>query len=250
MNRAVPALLLLLPLALSGCGGSETQDDEPQQLQVLAAASLTEAFTTLADDFEADHDGVEVELLLGSSTDLAETVADGAPGDVLATADDTAMQVAVDAEVTAEEPAVFAENELVIVTAPGNPEGVETLDDLAGVDWVRCADDVPCGRVALSLLEDAGVTAEPVSLEVDVKATLEKVSAGEADAGLVYASDAVTAGDAVEAVPIEGAADVPAVYYLAPLVQSADADLAADWIELVGSASGRQALEDAGFSSP
>ena len=250
MRRAAAALALLLPLALGGCGGSGSDGDDTQQLQVLAAASLTEAFTTLADDFEADHDGVEVELLFGSSTDLAETVADGAPGDVLATADETAMQIAADAGVTAEEPVVFAENQLVIVTAPGNPEGVESLDDLAGVDWVRCADDVPCGRVALTLLDDAAVTAEPVSLEVDVKATLEKVATGEADAGLVYASDAVTAGDDVEAVPIEGADDVPAVYHLAPLTQSADADLAADWIDLVESASGRQALEDAGFSSP
>ena len=239
MRRSLPALALLLPLAFAGCG-DDTQGGDPRQLQVLAAASLTEAFTTLADDFEADHEGVEVELLLGSSTDLAETVADGAPGDVLATADEAAMQVAVDAGVTAAEPVVFAENQLVIVTAPGNPEGVGSLTDLAGVDWVRCADDVPCGRVALELLEDAGVTAEPVSLEVDVKATLEKVATGEADAGLVYASDAVTAGDDVTSVPIEGAADAPAVYYLAPLVQGADADLATDWIELVGSATGRQ----------
>ncbi|GAA1476505.1 molybdate ABC transporter substrate-binding protein [Nocardioides aestuarii] len=251
MTKNLPVLVLLLPLALAGCGGdSEAGAGDPEKLQVLAAASLTEAFTTLADDFETDHDGVEVELQFGSSTDLAETVADGAPGDVLATADETAMQIAVDADVTAEEPVVFAENQLVIVTAPGNPAGVESLDDLADVDWVRCADDVPCGRVALSLLDGAGVTAEPVSLEVDVKATLEKVATGEADAGLVYASDAVTAGDDVESVAIDGAQEVPAVYYLAPLAQSSDADLAGDWIELVESASGRQALEDAGFSSP
>ncbi len=217
---------------------------------MLAASSLTEVFTQLADAYESDHEGVEVELQFGSSTDLAETVADDAPGDILATADEAAMTIAVDADVTDAEPVVFAENQLVIVTAPGNPEGVESLDDLAGVDWVRCADDVPCGRVALELLDGAGVTAEPVSLEVDVKATLEKVSTGEADAGLVYASDAVSAADAVEATPIEGSEEVPAVYYIAPLVQSTDAELAADWIELVTSDEGQAALEEAGFSSP
>ncbi len=248
MTRSRLAVLaLLLPSALAGCSGG---DGDTAKLQVLAAASLTEAFTTLADDFEADHEGVEVELLLGSSTDLAETVADGAPGDVLATADEAAMAIAVDAGVTAGEPVEFARNELVIVTAPGNPEEVGSLADLADVDWVRCADDVPCGRVALALLDDARTAAEPVSLEVDVRATLEKVATGEADAGLVYASDAEAAGADVESLPIDGADSVPAVYYLAPLTQGTDAGLAAEWIEHVASPSGRRTLEDAGFTTP
>lgn len=244
-----PLLLPALALVLAGCTGDDT-GGEDATVQVLAAASLTEAFTVLAEAYEADHEGVEVELLLGSSTDLAGTVADGAPGDVLATADETSMQLAVDAGATAEEPVVFAENQLVIVTAPDNPEGVQSLADLADVTWVRCADDVPCGRVALGVLDGAGVTAEPVSLEVDVKAALEKVSSGEADAGLVYASDAMTAGAEVETVPIEGAAEFPAVYYVAPLTQSAGGDLAADWIELVTGDAGRAALEASGFSAP
>jgi len=240
----LPALLLVLP-GVAACSG-----DGDATIQVLAAASLTEAYTGLAEDFEADHEGVEVELLFGSSTDLAETVADGAPGDVLATADETSMQVAADAGVTAADPVVFAENELVIVTAPGNPEGIDSLADLADATWVRCADDVPCGRVAVSLLEGAEVTTEPVSLEIDVKAALEKVVSGEADAGLVYASDAVAAGQDVESVPIEGAGEVPAVYYVAPLTQSVDSELAADWIELVTSDQGLDALDAAGFSAP
>ena len=253
MRTAVAALLLLLPLA--GCGWGEpgtAGGGGDSTLQVLAAASLTDAFAELAEDYEADHEGVEVEVIPGSSTDLAESVADGAPGDVLATADEAAMQVAVDAGVTAQEPVVFARNELVVVTAPGNPAGIASLTDLADVDWVRCADDVPCGRVALSLLDDAGVTAEPVSLEVDVRATLEKVTSGEADAGLVYASDAVSAvraGDAVETVAVDGAGEVPAVYHLATLTQG-DAGLAADWVALVTSERGRQALGDAGFELP
>lgn len=244
MRRLLAVLVLLAP-GLAACGG-----DDEQTLQVLAAASLTEAYTALARDYELDHPDVEVELVLGSSTDLVETVADGAPGDVLATADETSMQVAVDAGVTAASPQVFAFNELVIVTAPGNPGRVRSLDDLADLDWVRCADEVPCGRIAVTLLGLAGVTSEPVSLEVDVKATLEKVSAGEADAGLVYASDAATAGRTVATVPIEGAAEVPAVYYVAPLARAGDSDLAKDWIDLVNSAAGRDVLDEAGFSTP
>lgn len=242
--RLLAVASLLVPL--SACGGGA----EPDTLTVLAAASLTDVFEELADDFEARHDGVAVELVLGSSTDLAETAADGAPGDVLATADETSMQVAVDAGVVASDPAPFASNQLVIATAPDNPLGISDLADLAGTTWVRCADDVPCGRVATALLDEAGLDAEPASLEVDVRATLEKVATGEADAGLVYASDAVAAGDAVDAVPIAGSADFPAVYLLAPLDQAVDADLAAAWVELARSGAGAEALREAGFSAP
>ncbi len=236
------ALALVLP-ALAACGGG----DDEQTLQVLAASSLTEAYTVLAQDYESEHAGVTVELQFGSSTDLAETVADDAPGDVLATADETSMQIAVDAGVTTASPQQFAFNQLVIVTAPGNPEGVTSLADLEGLDWVRCADDVPCGRVALGLLEADGITAAPVSLEVDVKATLEKVATGEADAGLVYASDAIAARGDVQAIDIEGADEVPAVYFVAPLAQASDDELAQDWIDLVNSAAGDVAMTDAGF---
>jgi molybdate transport system substrate-binding protein len=243
MKRLLP-VLVMVAAGLTACGGNDEET-----LQVLAAASLTEAFTALAEDYELDHPGVEVELVFGSSTDLAQAAADDAPGDVLATADEASMDVAVDAGVTAAEPQLFALNEMVIVTARGNPESIRSLDDLARVDWVRCADDVPCGRVATALLDGAGVSAEPVSLEGDVKATLEKVAAGEADAGLVYASDAVTAEGDVASVPIEGAAGVPAAYYVAPLAQAGDRELAEDWIALVDSAAAAAALNDAGFTS-
>jgi molybdate transport system substrate-binding protein len=247
VKQLLASLPLLAPLALVGCSGD---DGDGATLQVLAAASLTESFEALEAEFEARNEGVDVQLQFGSSTDLAGTVADGAPGDVLATADETSMQLAVDAGVTAEEPAAFAENELVIVTAPGNPAGVRSLADLDGLDWVRCANDVPCGRVAVTLLDDAGVTAEPVSLEVDVKAALEKVVSGEVDAGLVYRSDAVAAGGDTALVPVEGAEAVPAVYYVAPLAQSPDAALADAWIDLVESEAGREELSAAGFRVP
>jgi molybdate transport system substrate-binding protein len=248
LRLPTPALTLALALALplAACGG----EDEAETVTVLAAASLTDVFTTLAEDFEADHSGVEVELSFGSSTDLAETAADGAPGDVLATADETSMQIAEDAGVTAADPTAFATNALVIVTTPGNPAGIAGLEDLGAVTWVRCADDVPCGRVAATLLDAAGVSEDPASLEVDVRATLEKVTSGEADAGLVYATDAVAAGDDVDTVEIPGAEQAPTSYYLAPLTQAGDPVLAAEWVELVTSAQGRAALTDAGFDLP
>ena len=144
----------------------------------------------------------------------------------------------------------FATNVLTIVVPTGNPAGVESLDDLEGATWVRCADEVPCGKVALAVLDANGITAEPVSLEEDVRATLDKVISGEADAGLVYATDAVAAGDDVEAVEIPGAEENLTSYYAATLEQSEHADLAADWVAWVTSEEGRAILADAGFGSP
>jgi len=250
VRPALAALLLLAPLA--GCGsdddGNGSGDD--RRLVVLAAASLTDVFEDLADDFEAARDGVDVEFSFGSSTDLAAQAADGAPGDVLATADEQSMQVAVDADVTGGEPATFATNTMVLVTPPDNPAGITSVDDLDGTTWVRCADEVPCGRVARGLLESNGVTAEPASLEEDVKSTLEKVTSGEADAGFVYATDAVAAGDAVDVVEIPDAAEQPTSYVVTTLTQSEDGELAQEWVDLVTSDDGRAVLAEAGFSAP
>jgi molybdate transport system substrate-binding protein len=243
MRRLVAPAVLALLLPLFGCGSG---DDET--LTVLAAASLTDVFEDLAVEFEEEH-GVEVDLSFGSSTALAEQAADGAPGDVLATADEASMQVAREAGVTGDV-ATFATNVLVIVTPPDNPAGVESLDGLADATWVRCADDAPCGRVALGVLEGHGVTAEPASLEEDVRATLDKVASGEADAGLVYASDAAAAGGRVDTIEIPGAADQPTAYSLTTLDQAEDDELAREWIDLVLSADGREALTNAGFGAP
>ena len=250
MRRAVPALALalLLPLAACGNGDDGATADATAELTVLAAASLTDVFDELATPFEEEH-AADVVFSFGSSTDLAEQVADGAPGDVLATADSTSIGVAEDAGVTGEVE-TFATNVLTIVVPRGNPAGVESLDDLADATWVRCADEVPCGKVALAVLDRAGVTTEPASLEEDVRATLDKVVSGEADAGLVYATDAVAAAGDVDAVAIPGADDDPTSYYVATLEQSEDGALAADWVAWVTSEEGRQVLDDAGFGAP
>ena len=180
VRRALALLVLLLPV--SGCGSGEDDAAQPE-LTVLAASSLTDVFEDLAHDF-AEEQGAQVTVSFGSSTDLAGQAADGAPGDVLATADEISMRSAGDAGVTGEV-VEFARNVMVIVTPTGNPAGIKGLEDLDGATWVRCADEVPCGRVAQAVLEDNDITAEPASLEDDVRATLDKVTAGEADAGLV-----------------------------------------------------------------
>ena len=250
MKRHLAALVLVLPLAACGGGddGEGADSTDRAELTVLAAASLTDVFGDLATDFEEEHDA-DVTFSFGSSTVLAEQVADGAPGDVLATADETSMGLAEDAGVTGEVE-TFATNVLTIVVPAGNPAGIESLDDLAGSTWVRCADEVPCGKVAAAVLDANGITAEPASLEEDVRATLDKVVSGEADAGLVYATDAVSAAGDVEAVAIPGAEDEPTSYLAATLEQSEYPDLAADWVAWVTSQEGRAVLTDAGFGVP
>lgn len=242
MTRALAALVLVLPL--TACGG----DDDGQTLTVLAAASLTETFTELAETYEDEHPGVEVELVFGSSTTLAEQAVDGAPGDVLATADSRAMDVAVDSDATAQAPEQFALNALVIVTPPGNPADVTGLGSLAlpTVDWARCVSSAPCGALADTALARRASQAEPVTEEVDVKAVLARVVGGEVDAGLVYRTDALAAGDAVETVET-GPAAPSTVYEIAALDGSANAS---DFVRLVLGEPGQAVLRDAGFEAP
>lgn len=244
MKPRLLVLALLLPLA--GCGGG----DDHTTITVLAASSLTETFTELADQFEADHPGVDVKLAFDSSATLAQQAVDGAPADVLATADTATMDDAQDA--LASDPELFATNTMVLVTPAGNPADVSGFADLANGDvtFVTCVPTAPCGKVAAALLDDNAITLPPASLEVDVKSVLAKVTSDEADAGLVYATDAVAAGDEVESFEIPHARDEVTSYPIATLTQSEDDALAQEFVELVTSARGRQVLEDAGFGAP
>lgn len=243
--RVLVALVLAVPLAACSTGG---EDD--QVLTVLAASSLTDTFTEIAEVFEDEHPGTDVRLVLGSSTTLAEQAVDGAPGDVLATADERSMRVAEDGSVVADGPYAFAGNALTLVTPPDNPGDIGSLADLDrdGVDYVVCAETAPCGDLAADLLEQQDIMQPPASQEVDVRSVLARVEQDEADAGLVYRTDAVAAGEAVTAIPLpEG---LTTSYFVAPLHNGSTdrADLAAEFVTLVRSNRARQLLQDAGFS--
>lgn len=258
LSLLAPAALLVT--ALAACGGGDDGGSSEgggdgggdTVLRVQAAASLTDAFDEIASEFESQNDGVTVEATYDSSGTLAEQAADEAPGDVLATADENSMQTAVDGGAIAEGPDVFATNTLVVVVPAGNPAGIESFDDLDADDvtYVACVDTAPCGTIAASLIEEAGFTNEPASLEPDVRATLERVVADEADAGLVYTTDAMSAGDDVETIEIPGAEDDPTSYPIGVLEQSEDAEAAQAFVDLVLSDYGQGVLSDAGFGSP
>ena len=252
--QAVPATLggvLIAALPACGSGGSPASGSGEGTLTVFAASSLTATFTELAEDFEADHDGVDVELSFGGSSDLVAQVQQGAPADVVATADTLNMEK-LTAEDLVEAPVDFATNTLRIAVPPGNPASVRTLQDLAepGLSLVVCAPEVPCGAAAAAVAEEGGVTLSPVSEEQSVTDVLGKVTSGEADAGLVYVSDVLAAGDDVEGVAFPEAQAVMNTYPVAVVADTDLDELAADFVALVTGDRGQAALSDAGFGRP
>lgn len=247
-SARVARVLALLPVLATGasCGGSGGDSDHT--LTVYAASSLTGAFEELAGTFEAEHAGVEVELTFGGSSDLAAQIDQGAPADVVATADEATMDELVAGEL-AGTPRAFATNTLQIVVPPDNPAGVAGFEDLAEPDvrLVVCAPAVPCGSATQQLAEREGVSLEPVSEEQAVTDVLGKVRTGEADAGLVYVTDAAAAGDDVRGIEVPEATDVVNVYPIAPVAATDRTDLAADFVELVVGDTGQDVLADFGF---
>jgi len=255
--RTRTALVVAAALAVSGCAGNgadsgSAQSGETGTMTVLAASSLTEAFTALAKKFEAAHPHVKVKLAFDSSATLAEQVNQGAPADVLATADEDTMRSVVAGDGTDGDPQDFATNHLVLAVPKDNPAGIKTFADLSkpGVKYVVCVDTAPCGKLAVKVLDATHLSAKPVSEEVDVKSVLTKVELGEADAGLVYASDVATAGGKVTQVDLPTSGLNLNTYPIAALSGARKPDLAEAWVSLVLSAQGQKALADAGFGNP
>lgn len=248
---AAAALLLTLGAATAGCGGGGGGGDDGS-LTVLAAASLSGTFTELEQAFHEEHPGVDVRLSFDSSATLAGQVAEGAPADVLATADEVTMESAVAAGAIEGRPTAFASNRLVLVVPDDNPAGIHSVSDLESkdVDYVVCVPSAPCGHIAAAALDEAGIDAPAASEEADVKAVLSKVTLDEADAGLVYATDAIDAGSSVRTVEISSSPATTTRYFVAAVRDAADPALARDWVDLVMSKRGQRVLGDAGFGSP
>ncbi|OZM70546.1 molybdate ABC transporter substrate-binding protein [Amycolatopsis antarctica] len=259
MRKTVVALsaLALFSTACGAAGGdAEGAADDgagaPRTLTVFAAASLTESFGALEKRFEAEHPGVDVTLNLGASSKLAQQIDEGAAADVFASADEKNMEKVTAAGRADGEPAVFATNTLTIAVPPGNPKGVRGFADLAqpGLTLVVCAPQVPCGSAAETVEKSAGVALTPVSEEQDVKGVLAKVQAGEADAGLVYVTDATSAAGKVEKIDFPEAAGAVNRYPIAVLTDAPQADLAREFTEFVRGAAGTEELGKVGFGRP
>ncbi|MFY0407683.1 molybdate ABC transporter substrate-binding protein [Solicola sp. PLA-1-18] len=257
---AALASALVLSTALVACGGGDdgtsgsassdaTSTAPTGEITVLAAASLTEAFGELKTTFESQNDGATVNLSFDSSSVLAEQVVQGNPADVLATADEKTMTRVTDADLAAGEPTVFASNTLVIATPKGNPGKIESIQDLGkdGTTFAVCVPAAPCGAASTKLLEVSSVTAKPATEEQNVKGVLTKITQGEVDAGLVYASDAKAAGDDVDVVVPDGADQAVNLDPIVVLKNAENPELAKAWVELVTGSEGQKVLESYGF---
>ena len=246
MRRARATSLLAAAALLTACGGPS--DDGSTTVSVLAAASLTEAVTRLATAYEAEHPGARIEVSLGSSTTLAQQIAQGADADVYAGAGADALERLPAGFADGGGEDVLARNVLEIAVRPGNPEALTGLADFArtDLDTVLCAETVPCGRAADEAFAAAGVVAAPASREVDVKATVSKVALGEADAAVVYRSDVVAAAGTVDGVVIPDEANVLVDY---PIAWSNEGVHTVGFVDLLLGERGRQTLSELGFSS-
>ncbi len=260
--KPIATLNLLAALLLAACAPAATPALSGD-LTVFAAASLTDAFTVLGQQFEAAHPGSHIVFNFGGSNSLAQQIGEAAPADVFASANKTQMQVAIDSgRIVSGTQQTFVRNRLVVITPTDNPGGVTALTDLSkpGLQLVLAAAEVPVGQYSLDFLDRAvqdaafgptfkdDVLANVVSYEASVRAVLTKVALGEADAGIVYSSDVVGDGaDAVSRLDIPDALNTVASYPIAALTDSARPALAQAFIDLVLSAEGQVVLAEYGF---
>lgn len=245
-------------LSLAACGGPAdggSVDDgsvDGTTLTVFAAASLKRPLDAIAAGFEQEHDGVDVVLSYAGSSDLVAQLREGAEADVLLTADEATMERAVSAGLVEGEPTAFATNTMTIIVPTGNPGAVTTLTDLIGdgLDVVVCAPQVPCGAATSRILGSTGLHLRPASEESKVTDVLGKVASGEADAGIVYVTDAAGSDD-VEAVAIPAEDNTATNYLVAVLADSSVPVQARRYVDAVLTDAATDGhLREVGFGAP
>jgi molybdate transport system substrate-binding protein len=252
-------LAVIASFALSACSGSSAAT-APRTLTVFAAASLTDAFTETGKAFEAAHAGITVTFNFGGSQNLRTQIEQGAPADVFASANAKEMDALITGNlVTADRPKIFLANQLVLIVPKENPAGIKSMQDLAqpGLKLVLAAEEVPAGRYARQILENLNslygadykdnVLANVVSNEDNIRQAVTKVQLGEADASIVYVSDAVAVPD-LQKIEIPADMNVIAEYPIASLANTKNSDLANAFIDYVLSPAGQAILEKWGFT--
>lgn len=246
-------------LVLAACGRSNIAAEE-RTLTVYAAASLTDAFNEIGKAFAEEHPGVVVAFNFGGSQNLRTQIEQGAPADVFASANAKEMDTLVTGNfVEASAPKVFLTNQLVVILPKDNPAGIASLEDLSKPELklVLAAEDVPAGRYARQILDNLNaqfgadykdkVLANVVSNEDNIRQAVTKIQLGEADASIVYVSDAVATPDLLR-IEIPADVNVLAEYPIAPLVRSENLELADEFMAYVLSSGGQATLKKWGFT--
>ena len=246
------SVLIVVVVGALFVGSCSSPSPAADSVTVFAAASLTAAFTELGDEFTTANPDLEVTFNFAGSSDLVAQIIQGAPADVFASADAINMDKLTDARLAGADPVEFATNVAEIIVEPGNPKGITDLSDLADDDLVvvQCAPAVPCGSYAEQIFVNAGITVTPASFEENVKAVVTKVALGEADAGIVYRTDVLAAGEAAEGVAISDDVNVTASYPIVLTDSAANPDGAQAFVDFVLGPTGQQVLADFGFGSP
>jgi molybdate transport system substrate-binding protein len=259
-RRFLAGAVALIAATALACNREATDDAPAREVTVFAAASLREAFTSLAKKLEGTRPGTHVVLSFAGSQTLRAQIEQGAPVDVFAAADQRHMQALV-AQKRVLEPRPFAKNELVVVVSKAKQGALIALKSLPEAERIVLGGaEVPIGAYTARVLDAASrdfgsdfrarVEAKVVSREPDVRQVLAKVSLGEADAGIVYRTDAMTANDRVSIVSIPSAYNVVAEYPVAITASAPQPELARAFVELLLSAEGQRVLAGQGFLPP
>jgi molybdate transport system substrate-binding protein len=250
MIRTVGAVTALA--LLSACAPTTTPaTTRVSELVVYAASSLSATYTTLGKAFDDAHPGFTVKFSFDGSSTLVDQLKQGAPADVFASADRPTMDKATSANLISGTPSLFATNTLTIIVPKGNPAGITGLDaSLNGKKLVVCADGVPCGSATTRLAKLLGVTLKPVSQETKVTDVRAKVETGQADAGVVYVTDAKASGNRVDTIAIPKADQVKNEYLVGVVAASTQSELANQFVTFVTGSEGRSVLTAAGFALP
>ncbi len=253
MKKTLLGLCTVAALTLTACSsGSDSgaEADQPEEITVFAAASLTEVFEDIADEFTAaDPNAPDVKFSFAGSSDLVSQISEGAPADVIATADEKTMDTLASDDLLAGEPEMFASNTLTLAVADGNPKAIKSSQDFSGNDLVVCAPQVPCGAATQKWAELNDVALDPVSEENSVTDVLGKVSAGQADAGIVYVTDIARGDGEVEQVDLDGADKVINMYPAATVKASENQDQADAFVKFLATDTAQKLLRDAGFAA-
>ncbi|GAA1813172.1 molybdate ABC transporter substrate-binding protein [Actinomadura chokoriensis] len=246
LRASVLLAALALPALASGCGGPSG----PATLTVLASSSLTEVFGEMGTAYHQEHPGVRLRFVFGGSVEMADRLSERAPGDVLVTADRASMDDAADD--LAGRPRVVTHDTLTIAVGPGNPKHVRSLRDLErpGLRVVVGAGTVPVGRYTRQVLTNAGLTVRWSSEEISARAVLDRIRAGEADAGLVYITDLRSAGVAASSVPIPADLNVTAAFNAAAVKDSEHEDEANAFVTWLLTPTAQKLFHKYGFPNP